>query len=191
MNHTFTMLARNAVLKQRGMIALLGLSEMKNPSDAGHWLTAGSSSAKRVLSSARPLPVDHDGEEGEEDEWRPWNPLNDHPRRPAATSHPVNGRASFTVSDRSRESRAPSVIAAADRALQAASSDGAKATEESPRTLAYPGGTPMPIVSRLHIVTPEEDVPRGIWPVFRLMVRCRRKAHVSTFSRAPGAFAAM
>jgi hypothetical protein len=29
----------------------------------------------------------------------------------------------------------------------------------------------MPVTTKLHIVTPQEDTPRGIWPVFRLMVR--------------------
>lgn len=41
----------------------------------------------------------------------------------------------------------------------------------SPSELVYTGNHRMPITSTLHIVTPEEDVPRGTWPVFRLMVR--------------------
>jgi hypothetical protein len=36
--------------------------------------------------------------------------------------------------------------------------------------LTYTGNATMPITSHLHIVTPEEDTPRGVWPVFRLMV---------------------
>jgi hypothetical protein len=40
----------------------------------------------------------------------------------------------------------------------------------SPSELTYTGNTTMPITSRLHIVTPQEDTPRGVWPVFRLMV---------------------
>ena len=32
----------------------------------------------------------------------------------------------------------------------------------------------IPITSELKIVLPEEDVPRGTWPVFRMMVRARR-----------------
>jgi 2-oxoisovalerate dehydrogenase E1 component alpha subunit len=42
---------------------------------------------------------------------------------------------------------------------------------QSPSFLMYTEGRAMPIVSRLHIVTPDEDTPRGTWPVFRLMVR--------------------
>jgi hypothetical protein len=40
----------------------------------------------------------------------------------------------------------------------------------SPSELTYTGNVTMPITSRLHIVTPQEDTPRGVWPVFRLMV---------------------
>ena len=39
--------------------------------------------------------------------------------------------------------------------------------------LSYVGSQKLPITSELKIVTPEEDVPRGIWPVFRMMVRIR------------------
>lgn len=45
------------------------------------------------------------------------------------------------------------------------------ATEHvSPSELVYTGNHKIPITSKLHIVTPEEDTPRGTWPVFRLMV---------------------
>ena len=40
----------------------------------------------------------------------------------------------------------------------------------SPANLTYTGNATMPITSHLHIFTPEEDAPRGIWPVFRMMV---------------------
>lgn len=40
----------------------------------------------------------------------------------------------------------------------------------SPVTLTYTGGATMPVTTQLKIVTPEEDPPRGIWPVYRLMV---------------------
>jgi hypothetical protein len=44
-----------------------------------------------------------------------------------------------------------------------------------PKELRYTGDAVIPITSILHIVKPQDDVPRGIWPVFRLMVRrcCR------------------
>jgi hypothetical protein len=41
---------------------------------------------------------------------------------------------------------------------------------KSPMTLKFIDRE-CPIISKLHLVTPEEDVPRGVWPVFRLMVR--------------------
>lgn len=48
----------------------------------------------------------------------------------------------------------------------------------SPSELVYTGNHRMPITSTMHIVTPEEGVPRGTWPVFRLMVR-RQLVHSS------------
>jgi hypothetical protein len=40
----------------------------------------------------------------------------------------------------------------------------------SPSALRYTGESIIPITSNLHIVKPQDDTPRGIWPVFRLMV---------------------
>jgi hypothetical protein len=40
----------------------------------------------------------------------------------------------------------------------------------SPSKLRYTGDAIIPITSVLHIVKPQEDVPRGVWPVFRLLV---------------------
>lgn len=41
-----------------------------------------------------------------------------------------------------------------------------------PNTMEYTGGVQIPVTSTLHLVTPQEDVPRGgVWPVFRMMVR--------------------
>ena len=40
----------------------------------------------------------------------------------------------------------------------------------SPSELAYTGNAIMPITSELRIVTPDEDVPPGVWPIFRIMV---------------------
>lgn len=43
-------------------------------------------------------------------------------------------------------------------------------TKSCPSELTYTGGLTIPITSFLHIVTPGEDAPSGIWPIFRLMV---------------------
>lgn len=40
----------------------------------------------------------------------------------------------------------------------------------SPSKLTYTGDAIMPVTSDLHIVNPQEDTPRGVWPVFRIMV---------------------
>ena len=37
-------------------------------------------------------------------------------------------------------------------------------------TLTYAGDVQIPITSTLQLIRPEDDTPRGIWPVFRLMV---------------------
>eukprot|EP00571_Detonula_confervacea_P007388 CAMPEP_0172313068 /NCGR_PEP_ID=MMETSP1058-20130122/19278_1 /TAXON_ID=83371 /ORGANISM="Detonula confervacea, Strain CCMP 353" /LENGTH=473 /DNA_ID=CAMNT_0013026657 /DNA_START=379 /DNA_END=1800 /DNA_ORIENTATION=+ len=41
--------------------------------------------------------------------------------------------------------------------------------EHLPSHFSYAGNDSMPITSELKIVLPEEDVPSGIWPVFRMM----------------------
>lgn len=43
-------------------------------------------------------------------------------------------------------------------------------SDASPASMTYTGNTEIPITSKLHIIGPEEDTPRGIWPVYRLMV---------------------
>lgn len=41
----------------------------------------------------------------------------------------------------------------------------------SPWQLTYTGGNTIPITTNMKIITPQEDAPRGIWPIFRVMVR--------------------
>lgn len=41
---------------------------------------------------------------------------------------------------------------------------------QSPSELVYTGGATIPITSLLHIVSPQEDTPTGVWPIFRIMV---------------------
>ena len=43
-------------------------------------------------------------------------------------------------------------------------------TRVSPSELTYTGDATIPITTELHIVTPGEETPSGIWPIFRLMV---------------------
>jgi len=49
--------------------------------------------------------------------------------------------------------------------------------EKSPSELIYTGEAVIPITSFLHIVTPEEDSPRGIWPIFRLLVSVEEREY--------------
>ena len=44
--------------------------------------------------------------------------------------------------------------------------------DEADKNLSYVGNVQIPITSELNIVLPEEDVPSGVWPVFRMMVSC-------------------
>jgi hypothetical protein len=41
---------------------------------------------------------------------------------------------------------------------------------DGPSALSYIDGVEMPITSKLRITTPEEDIPSGIWPVYRILV---------------------
>jgi hypothetical protein len=45
--------------------------------------------------------------------------------------------------------------------------------------ISYVGNDSMPITTELKIVLPEDDVPRGTWPVFRMMVS--ERGDLSTF----------
>jgi len=40
-------------------------------------------------------------------------------------------------------------------------------------SLTYTGNATMPVTTKLHLVTADEDTPSGVWPVFRLMVRSK------------------
>ena len=46
--------------------------------------------------------------------------------------------------------------------------------EDMPDHISYAGNEKMPITSSLKIIGPNDDTPRGIWPVFRMMVRTGR-----------------
>lgn len=45
----------------------------------------------------------------------------------------------------------------------------AATTRTQPNSMTYVGTNSVPITSVLHIVTPKEGVPSGIWPAFRMM----------------------
>lgn len=44
--------------------------------------------------------------------------------------------------------------------------------EATPESITFTGNNTIPVTSKLHLVTPEEDTPSGKWPIFRLMVSC-------------------
>lgn len=49
-----------------------------------------------------------------------------------------------------------------------------KELHNSPSELTYTGNATMPVTSDLHIVSPQEDTPRGTWPIFRIMVSLQK-----------------
>jgi hypothetical protein len=109
-------------------------------------------SSSRCLSSARPLPAE---EEMIESEWREkvkaYKKASS--QSPATATGSPNAEFSMT-----------SLAEVTDL------TDNDSQDYTSTNTLTYTGNASMPVTSNLHIVTPQEDTPQGIWPVFRLMV---------------------
>jgi hypothetical protein len=108
-------------------------------------------SSSRCLSSARPLPK----EEITESEWQEKVKSL---KKASSQSPPTGGSPNKEFSTTS-----PAEVTDL--------TDNESHDYVSPNTLTYTGDATMPVTSKLHIVTPQEDTPRGIWPVFRLMVR--------------------
>jgi len=52
----------------------------------------------------------------------------------------------------------------------AAESEDQESFFTSPSKLSFTSDTLIPVTSYLQIVTPKEDTPRGVWPIFRIMV---------------------
>jgi hypothetical protein len=51
------------------------------------------------------------------------------------------------------------------------SEEGMTQISVSPSTLSYTKGCTIPITSFLRIITPKDEIPNGIWPIFRILVR--------------------
>jgi hypothetical protein len=112
-----------------------------------------------LFSSARPLVHEQDGEE----EWKQKekkNALKQVPQKQQSSSVPP---ASTVVAN----NLVPATEIHLDKKNDLKTSSD---TSSSPSELTYTGNATMPITTRLHIVTPGEDTPRGVWPIFRLMV---------------------
>jgi hypothetical protein len=111
-------------------------------------------SSTRCLSSARPLPLE---EEITESEWREkLKALKKASSQSPPTAPTGSPNAEFSTT---------SPVEVTDL------TDNDSHDYVSTNTLTYTGNASMPVTSKLHIVTPQEDTPPGIWPVFRLMVR--------------------
>lgn len=118
--------------------------------------------ALRTLSSARPLPeerhvyVNHGSILPER--------VNGSTSSNGSSSR-LNQKTVSAPETVTRTSISPSVVMPHDN-----SNDEQIREHDSPSEIHYTGSTTMPLTTVLHIVKPQEDVPRGIWPVFRLMV---------------------
>jgi hypothetical protein len=112
-------------------------------------------SSSRCLSSARPLTLEEDITESEWQEKAKYlKKVSSQSPPPTAPTGPPNAEFSTT---------SPAEVTDL--------TDNDSHEYVSTNTLTYTGGASMPVTSKLHIVTPQEDTPSGIWPVFRLMVR--------------------
>jgi hypothetical protein len=58
----------------------------------------------------------------------------------------------------------------ASRLLDDNAAQSSCSSDKSQHQFSYAGNVSIPITSNLKIVLPGEDVPRGIWPAFRMMV---------------------
>jgi hypothetical protein len=121
---------------------------------------APQSSARRYLSSTRPLPTI---DEITESEWR----KEVQALKKASSQSPLPPKPG---SPNSKFSSTSPAVEVTDNDTDN-SDESSHSYYASTNTLTYTGGASMPVTSKLHIVTPQEDIPRGIWPVFRLMVR--------------------
>lgn len=122
--------------------------------------SAESSSSIRIMSSARPLIAVDDDDENDtiidrKDDLR-------QKRLRQTNARTLNGGAVAVSSS--------STTGTIEQSSTDRSENNTDSSLASPRSLTYTGGFTIPITSKLHIVTPQEDTPRGIWPVYRLMV---------------------
>ena len=152
-------------LISRGRLLSRALMSSRKQSHCSAAVRLLSSSSTRHLSSVRPLM-----DEDEDEDWTPApqassSLLLSPPPPPVST---VQQSPPQQQDDQERDTNTDSHV--------------------GPSELVFTGNHRIPITSTLHIVTPEEDTPRGIWPVFRFMVRNffdRFLHHDSITSHAP------
>ena len=107
--------------------------------------------------------------------WRLVSGLSQRLVRPATNSGLATVRALSSVHPRRNEALSSvSTGRKAPSAMEMPRQEPVASTPSRtcPPSLTYTGGVTMPITSQLKIVSPGEDPPRGIWPVYRLMVSC-------------------
>lgn len=116
---------------------------------------------RRSFSSARPLPDERHAHVNNNTGSVLRETVHDSSRNPPKElSSPSNN---------TRTTMTPSVAVAHDNNNN--NNQELTSEHDSPSEIHYTGSATMPLTTVLHIVKPHEDVPRGVWPVFRLMVR--------------------
>lgn len=122
---------------------------------------------RRLLSSALPRPEN----EYDDYEYSGWRPRN---RNSIPTSNETNVRLPFLPSEaryqQNSRMKIDHDISIQHDEIQNGFGDTSIVSSKSATMLSYGEGNPMPITSKLHIVKPTEDTPRGVWHVFRMMV---------------------
>jgi hypothetical protein len=119
--------------------------------------------AVRCLSSVSPV-FRHDDDDNEQQDHH-HNTLN----RPIPAWQPIEIRSPPILGTAKNISR-PVQESSSSMTFQVTEHQDGASTFVSPSEIKYTGDAIIPITNRLHLIKPGEDAPRGIWPVFRLMV---------------------
>jgi hypothetical protein len=126
-------------------IPILSIHPIKGLRTPRHFSSTGASRASKNRSLSSARPLPQ--EEADSD----WGPIHDYKQPPSPRPSYYKLQQTIEESTQQRTSAAQEM------------------------TLSYDGTVPIPITSNLQLVRPEDDTPRGIWPVFRLMVSIHRR----------------
>ena len=135
----------------------------------------------RFLSSARPLPEEYPVDDHHQQQSPP-PPASRFSTRRQPSPSPVRqnstpapfprktAQETYSIAEDKKQSFAANVRSAAGIPTPTDSTQENLSERMSPTSIKYTGDTVIPITSVLDIIKPQDDTPRGIWPVFRLMV---------------------
>jgi hypothetical protein len=122
---------------------------------------------KRAFASARPLSEESVDNKSPSESYHAAS-LYAHPKKTALSSIVSQQFPRSSVDPKTSTATPPSSSIEVSESMSSHDKD-IDLLFESPATLTFIDRE-CPITSQLHIVTPNEDVPRGVWPIFRMMV---------------------